>query len=365
MKKLFNLSLSLMATALVFASCSKSDDSDPGNQDKGSQAVMTIKFDNPETRAVGTPTNESTITEGTVMVFRTGSGILDGMQTFTSVTNPITVKITAGTRDVYVVANTGISFTSVQNVSDLKNFTSKYALSTISATGTSLPMSGSALSQNATTATVTTPATATVQLQYMCSKVNIAWNTTNLNPDLSTFTVTDAYIMNVPSVTDCFAFGTNNLTSYSTSFSTGLSSPASFSSGAYYPVSPYTNTYTAALELGTSNITTQNNGNNYFYIFENNVVASPTIVVIQGTATDTGTGITTTYYYPIVINGTQNTASGDGTATVVRGQSYLVTATIKGFGNTNPYEPITNAAMNVTIIPASWSPVININETFN
>lgn len=363
MKNLINLSLSLIATALVFASCSKSDDLGAENQDKGAEAMMTIKFDNPASRAVGTPTNESTITEGTVMVFRTGSGILDGMQTFTSVTNPVQVKITAGTRDVYVVANTGVSFASVQNVSDLKNFTTKYALSAISATGTSLPMSGSALSQNATAATTANHATATVTLQYMCSKVNIAWNTANLNPDMTSFVVTDAYIMNVPSVTDCFAFGTDNLTQYSTAFSTGISTPASFSSGAYYPVSPLTNTYTAALELGTSNVSTTNNGNNFFYVFENNFTLSPTIVVIQGTVTNNG--VATTYYYPIVINGTQNTSSGDGTATVKRGQRYLVTATIKGFGNTNPYEPITNAVMDVTIVPASWSPVININETFN
>lgn len=363
MKKIINLSLSLMVAALALASCSKSDDLGIENQDKGAEAVMTIKFNNPATRAIGTPTGESTITEGTIMVFRTESGILDGMITFNDITNPIQVKITAGTRDVYVVANTGISFASIQNVSDLKNFTTKYALSTISATGTNLPMSGSALSQNATAATMATPATATVTLQYMCSKVNIAWDTTNLNTSMTSFVVKDAYIMNVPSFTDCFAFGADNLTQYSTAFSTGVSTPASFSSGSYYPASPYTNTYSAALELGTSNVTTANNGKNFFYIFENKIALNPTIVVIQGTVTDAG--LATTYYYPIVINGTQNTSSGDGTATIVRGQSYLVTATIKGFGNTNPYSPITNAAMNVTITPASWSPVININETFN
>lgn len=363
MKKLINLSLSLIATVLVLTSCNKSDNSGTETQDKGAEAEMTIKFDNSQTRGVGTPTNESVITEGTVLVFRTGSGILDGMQTFTDITNPIRVKITAGTRDVYVVANTGINFAPVQNVSDLKNFASKYSLAAISATGADLPMSGSALSQNATSATIASPATATVTLQYMCSKVNIAWNTTNLNPDMTTFVVTDAYVMNVPSVTDCFAFGTDNLTKYSTAFSTGVTNHASFTSGAYYPASPFTNTYTANLELGSSNVTSTNNGNNFFYIFEDNVVASPTIVVIQGTVTNNS--VTTTYYYPIVINGSQNTNSGDGTATVIRGQSYLVTATIKGFGNTNPYEPITNAAMDITIIPASWSPVININETFN
>lgn len=354
---------SMVAAALLFASCNRSsNETTPNKDDKGAPALMTIKFDNTtSSKAVGTPVDESVIDQGTILVFRNGSGILDGMATFTSVANPVQVNITAGTRDVYVVANTGIDFSSVQNVSDLEDFANKYSLSAISATGTKLPMSGKALSQNATTATMTSPASATVNLQFMCSKVNIAWTVTP-NPDLTSFTATAAYILNVPSVTDCFSTGTNNLTKYSTAFSTGLASFASFSSSAYYPVSPtYTNTHLAALNL--TDVTATGNGGNFFYVFENNVQASPTIVVIQGTVTDNG--VTTTYYYPIVINGAQNTTSGDGTASIVRGQSYLVTATIKGFGNTDPYEPITNALLDVTIVPATWSPVININQTFN
>lgn len=362
MKNFFNLPLSLLATTLVLASCSKNDNIVPDNQDEGSKAMMTINFENTKTRAVGTPTNESVISQGTIFVFRTGTGILDGMATFTSVANPVQVRITAGTRDVYVVANTGIDYSSIQNVSGLKNFATKYALSAISPVGASLPMSGSALSQNASSATLTTPASVTVNLQYICSKVNIKWDIASLDPSMNTFTVTGAYVMNVPSSSDAFAFDTDNLTQYSTDFSTGLSSFASFSTSAYYPGAPYTNTHLASLNL--TDLTATGNGGNYFYILENNVVSlKPTIVVIQGTVSDNG--VLTTYYYPIVINGLQNTNSGDHTAKVVRGQSYLVTAKIKGFGNTDPYEPITNAAMDVTIVAASWPAVINIDQTFN
>lgn len=329
---------------------------------KGNQALMTINFDNAKTRSVGVPSGESTITEGTILVFRTGTGILDGMVTFNSVTSPVQVKVTAGTRDVYVVANTSIDFSTVQNVSDLQNFTNKYALSSIAASGTSLPMSGEVLAQNASNASVQAPANITVTLQYICSKVNIAWDITSLNAAMSTFAVTGAYVMNVPALTDAFAFGTDNLTKYSTAFLTGINNFAPFTSGAFYPNTPYTNSHLADLNL--TDWTPNGNGNNYFYIFENNPSTSlkPTIVVIQGTATDGG--VATTYYYPIVINGLQNTSGGNNTGTVIRGQSYVVKATIKGFGNTNPYEPITNAAMDVTIIPASWPAVININQTF-
>lgn len=362
MKNFFNLPLSLLAATLALASCSKTDDAIAENQDKGNQALMTINFENTKTRAVGIPTGEATINEGTILVFRTGSGILDGMSTFNNVTSAVSVKITAGTRDVYVVANTNLDFSTVQNVADLKNFTNKYALSTISSVGTSLPMSGQSLAQNASNASVQTPANITVTLQYMCSKINIAWDVTSLNPSMSTFTVTGAYVMNVPSLTDAFAFGTDNLTKYSTAFLTGINDFSSFTSGAFYPNTPYTNSHLSDLNL--TDWTANGNGNNYFYVLENNpsVSLKPTIVVIQGTVNDGG--VATTYYYPIVINGLQNTNSGNSTGTVIRGQSYLVKATIKGFGNTNPYEPITNAAMDVTIIPASWPAVININQTF-
>lgn len=358
MKKLINLSLSLMATALVLASCNKSDDIAPENPAAGAEATMTIKFDNPDTRAVGAPTNENEITEGTIMVFRSTSGILDGYATFTSITNPINVKITAGTRDVYVVTNTGLDFSSVQNVTDLKDMTDKYSLSSISETGTSLPMSGTALTQDASTATTASPKAVSVTMQYMCAKVKIAWDLASLDPGLASFVVIGAYVMNVPTSTDCFAFGSDNLTTYVDTLGTGLSNHATFSASSYYPKTPLVNVFVDSLNLPSP---TTNIGTNFFYVFENKLPASPTIVVIQGTVTDQG--VTTTYYYPIVINGTQNTSSGDGSATVLHGKYYTVTATIKGFGNTDPYEPITNAAMDVTIIPAGWDPIL-INQTF-
>lgn len=358
MKTFINLSLSLMTTALVLASCNNSDEIASDISETGAEATMTILFDNPAARGVGTPTNESAITGGTVMVFRSGSGILDGMATFTSVAVPTRVKITAGIRDVYVVANTGLDFSAVQNVSDLTNMTAKYGLSSISQTGTSLPMSGTALAQDASVSTTVSPIAVTVAMQYMCAKVEIAWDRASLNPDMTSFVVTGAYVMNVPTATDCFAFGTDNLTTYVNTFGTGFSAFSSFTSGAYYPVIPYTNEFSNNLNLASP---AANSGNNFFYVFENKVAASPTIVVIEGTVTHLGQ--LTTYYYPIVINGTQNTASGDGSSTVVHGKRYTVTATIKGFGNTNPYAPIVNAAMDVTITPAIWTPVI-INQTF-
>lgn len=359
MKKLIKPILSLMAMVLVVTSCSESDDQkiDP---EVGASAQMIVKFDNPETRSSGTATNESVITSGTILVFRSSNGVLDGQATFTSIASPITVNITAGTRDVYVVANaTGTDFSKIINVADLKNMAAKYAYASINQTGANLPMSGVALNQNATAATVSNPTPVTVAMQYMVSKVTIQWLLSTTNTDIAGMTITDAYLLNVPASSDCFAFSPDDLTTYSRTYQYGRSSISGFS-GSYLPASPkYTNVRNAALDL-----TPVVSGGNFFYIFENNITASPTIVVIEGQLTDPNTSITTTYYYPIVINGAQNTSSGDGTATVVRGKYYTVTATINGFGNDDPYNPILPAAMSVTITAPTWTPVL-INQTFN
>lgn len=357
MKKYFYLSLAAIATTFMLASCSQSTPNVDLGEDKGAPALLTVKFDNPTiTRASGTPTGESNITSGTILVFRASTGVLDGMGTFTA-TGVTNVKITAGQRDVYVVANTGLDFSTIANVSQLENLTNKYALTSISATGTALPMSGkTATTVDASAATVASPAQATVTLNYMCSRVKINWDITNLNTSMAGFSVTKVYMMNVPISTDCFATAPDDLTTYTTGFATGLVNPSNFSTGVYYPVFPLTNTYNTALELdpaGTS-------GDNFFYIFENSNADSPTIVVVEGKVG------TTTYYYPIVINGTQNDTggSGDNTATVVRGKDYSVKAIIKGFGNEDPYDPIIKAALDVTIVAPSWSPVLTIDQTF-
>lgn len=238
MKNFFNLTLSLFATTLFLSSCNKNDNINTENQDKGNCAVMTINFDNTITRTVGVPTSEVTITEGTILVFRMGSDILDDMVTFNRVVSPVHVKITVGNRDVYVVSNTGINLSSVQNVSDLKTFTNKYSLSSIAAAVTSILMSGEAIAQNASNAGVQASTNVKVTLEYIYSKVNIAWNITSLNADMSSLAVMGTYVMSVPSLTDAFGFGADKLAQYSIAFLTGVSNLASFASVTHTSPSP-------------------------------------------------------------------------------------------------------------------------------
>lgn len=360
MKKLIYYSLAFIALIFVSASCSQSDSNGPSGENSGAPAVMTIKFEQPMTRTVGAPVyaNESAITKGMVFVFNSSTGFVDGTATFTSVANPVSVPITAGVRDVYVVANADpANFSTVAQVSDLYNIINKCTFASM--TGTNLPMSGYVKAVQATSATVASPATATVPLNFVCARVTVQWDLSQLPTYMAGFTVTDAYLLNVKASSDYFSSAsTVALTSNVSDYLYGKASIQGFT-GTYLPALTYTNTYNVGLDL--TDVTTNGNNNNYFYVTENGVIASPTLVVIEGTFTENS--VTTTYYYPIVINGSQN-SGGNNSSAVSRGNAYNVKAIIKGFGGVDPYQPITNANLDVTIITATWTPQ-TITQTFN
>lgn len=360
MKKLIYYSLAFIALIFVSASCSQSDSNGPSGENSGAPAVMTIKFEQPMTRTVGAPVyaDESAIVKGMVFVFNSSTGFLDGTATFTDIANPVTVSITAGVRDVYVVANADpADFSTVAQVSDLHDITNKCTFASM--TGTNLPMSGSKLAVQATNATIAAPASATVALNFVCARVTIQWDLSQLPAFMAGFTVTDAYLLNVKASSDYFSSAsTVALTSNVSAYLYGKASIQGFT-GTYLPALTYTNTYNAGLDL--TDVTTNGNNKNYFYVTENSVVASPTLVVVEGTFTENN--VTTTYYYPIVINGNLN-SGGNNSSAVSRGNAYNVKAIIKGFGNVDPYDPIVNANLDVTITTATWTPQ-TITQTFN
>lgn len=354
-------------------SCSKSDDgSNSEIPEVGTPAMLRVDLksiiDN-STRATGNPTriNESFIGLGTIMVFKAGAGnnILDGYANFnftTGVTS-VLVPITAGPRDIYVVANNTLSdFHNVTQVSDLYNLTSKLDLN--SQNGDHLAMSGFTLGVNASAATVASPATASVNLSFVPSRVSIDWDLSQLPPVMAGFVVTRAYLLNVKSMSDWFSPASNiSLTQHVNSFFNGLGDTFAFS-GSYLPVPPATNAFNPILQM--NDVTTEKGfANNYFYILENSSTF-PTIVVIEGLLGGN------TYYYPIVINGDLNGTGpggsingGDKSSTVTRGNIYNVRAIIKGFGTTDPYAPLSPAALDVTITTASWNPIVVIDQEFN
>lgn len=338
-------------TLLIFYACQNNIGEDTRDNERPS--FLKIVFDDPITRGVGTPTGESQIIEGTAMAFNSLTGALVAKKAFSSVANPLVLNVWQGTYDVYVVANTNMSFTGVTNVSQLKNYTTKYALASINSTGANLPMSGKTLNINATTATVSNPASAVVQLHFLCAKVAINWSLNTSNTTMNGFSVGKIYLLNSPSVTDYFTFGSDNLTSYSSGFNTGMSNFSTFSTGTYYPQNPYTNTFLSALLVSPAG---GQSGNNFFYVFENKS-NYPVTAVVEGTITNTNVtpNITTTYYYPVVINGTDVTG-GNGTATVLSGVNYTVNMVISGPGNSNPYNPITPASVTITITAPTWTP---------
>lgn len=370
MKKLF---LSIAAISCMFlASCNQSDDVTEVTE-PGTPALLKVTLaSDAATKASGAPVanDESKIGQGIILVFR-GTGlnpVIDGKATFdfsTAAIAPVSVNITAGaSRHVYVIANISnpADFNNVTRVSDLYNLAGKYQL-TAMRTGTNLGMSGFVENIDASNATTGSPAVATVPLRFLGSRVHIDWDLSQLPGNMAGFSITGAYLLNVKSQSDYFSAPNTYLTANVNSFLRGKNDISTFS-GSYLPVAPATNTYDAALMV--ANLSADKGfANNYFYVLENNST-SPTIVGLEGKIGSD------TYYYPIVINGDQNgsgtggsTNAGDKSLVVQRGNIYNVKAIIKGFGNNDPYAPLSKGAINVTITPATWNPVIQIDQEFN
>lgn len=355
---------------LALMSCKKDIDSsvDNGGGEKGSITVTLKGNDSPSnssTKVSGSPTvsTENAVKKGMIFVFR-GSGAnpaLDGKATFdftgTSI-SAVTVPITKGVRQVYAVANIDpANFTTINNLSDLFTITNKLTLTAFRADG-ALAMSGFVNDVDLTTAT-----TVTVPLNFIGSRIHVDWDLTNLSPGLAgNVIITGASILNAKTASNYFAVPITSSTYYSltkdlNSYAQGYAStlPASFT-GSYLPTGVgVTNDYDAVLGVAPGD---KGFAANYSYIFENNS-PFPTIVTFYGTHNGT------TYYWPIVINGALNTSSGDGTASVTRGNIYNVKANIKGLGHTDPYAPLSPGTISVTITTASWNPVLIINQDFN
>lgn len=369
MKKIYFWAIAL--SGLLLASCNKEeavkDDSAPGNP-----AVMQIRMTgDANTKAtLPNPLDESKIAKGMVFVFR-GTGlnpVLDGKASFdfsTAPANPVSVNITAGpNRHVYVVANIANAndFNGITKLSDLYNLTNKYQL-TAMRTNTNLGMSGFVSNIDATAATTATPVGVVVPLRFLGSQVHMDWDITAAQLTYPGFTITGAYLLNVKSQSDYFAAPGTYLTANVNTYLRGKNNISTFT-GSYLPVSPATNTYDAALAM--ANLATDKGFlANSFYVLENNSPA-PTIVVLEGTYNST------VYYYPIVINGDQNGSGlggivnpGDKSSTVSRSNIYHVKAYISGLGNNDPYDPLVKGSLNVTIVTATWNPVILIDQEFN
>lgn len=342
-----------------------------------------------KSRASGAPViiDEQKIKKGIVLVYKPSSGgqkVLDGYATFdfTSTTGPYTqsVHITKGIREVYVVANVPNAIINELKVKpnppgvfylinrlSLKDFYNPFAL----------PMSGYKLNVDCTAGTPTSPTTATVQMHFVGSRVHIDWDLAALPAEIaaSGLAIESVYLLNVKASSDVFnPTSMSSLTANEPNYLCGLADPTPFASGAMYPASSSTNTFSGTDPQLYMNDIVADKGfdNNYFYIFENassNTYTPdrPLIVVLQAKTTDG-----TKYYYPIVLNSTENgsgtsngTNPGDGSYGIVRGQIYNVKAIIKNFGNDNPYNEIKKGALTVTVNPATWVAVPQIDQEYN
>lgn len=319
------------------------------------------------------PPVEVTIKKGVIFVFKGQSAdpALDAKKNFDftgSAPQVTQINITRGIRQVYVVANVNqADFNMVNTLSDLQNLANKLSLSAFRADNTALPVSGFLLNVDATNSTTTSPLSITVPLNFIGSKVLVDWDLNQLNPGLVGLTIEGVAILNVHAKSEYIAtpngaYGYDPLTHRVYDYLQGVGSTATFT-GSYLPsvglAVPTTNSHDPLLWI---NATSKGFDNNYTYIFEN-MSQKPIIVAFKGSYD----GVT--YYWPIVINGSLNgiggNNAGDLTASVKRGIIYNVKAVIKGLGGEDPYAPINPGALDVSITPAAWRAVIQIDQEFN
>lgn len=360
--------LATMAT-LALVGCKK-EANPPAEPAQGAPAVIEIKLTGSDaTKAVGAPVvaTETAIKKGVILMFRAGvDPALDARVNFDftgSAVQPVRVVGTQGIRQIYVVANANpADFTQVFNLSDLMNITNKLSLAAFRADG-ALPMSGFVNNVDLMGFGQSNVKPITIQLDFIGARVHVDWDVTNIG--VTGMVISGAMILNTHAKSEYLASpngigGYNPLTHAKLDFLHGAGDVSSFT-GSHLPsvgLAGTTNNFDTELFIDLAN---KGFDNNYTYVFENGST-KPIIVTIKGTYN------AQVYYWPIVINGALNGAGGsnmgDGTAIVKRGMIYKVKAIIKGLGHDDPYAPIAPGVVDVTIVPAVWSPEILIDQEF-
>jgi hypothetical protein len=390
MNKFLYLFVALIA--IGFSSCSKDDQNLAQENNAPATLKLTIGGTGMNTRSLGTlPTGdggdaasgEGTINRLTVGVFNGENVDVISEPTFSagSTTGTLTASIaaTAGNRTVIVVANAPAGhFKGITTRTGFLNATVDLKVTTPSDAGTSaqvsndLPMVGYATTSGASPsitinlAASTTPTNAVVALTRLVSRISISSIKTAFDPagqyNNAKFVITDVFLYNA-ATTSVWGDATNS--SWVAGTTGGLSTGNPLTAG-YLPYLHESITNTANTDITNPC---------YFYTFANGN-SSPTKLIIKGKFDKDGDGTyeTDPIYYPIVINKAQagTYSSGttlyavDGTAeTILPNKRYLLTATIKGIGTTDPTANINPANISLTVSVEKWANDITQNVDFN
>lgn len=371
----------LPALALAFASCSNDDEGYPTTNFKGEPAVLTISLagenQDVNSKASGPEGSaESTVTDGIIYVFDGDGNVIKKAffksGDFTASPTTKTINTTTAAKSVSVLLNVGVSDSAslVTTPYDVPTKTQLNALTvqlaTTNGTGTAtqlnnkLYMSGESTGTFTFTGTPVPSASVDVTVSRIASRVKINWTFAPNSTYTNKIRLTGAVILNARSASKLFG---SPLYQTSGTYIQGITQSIfdGLTTTAYKPTA--NNIFNPTL-LSVSPFAVPQVLENYFYIFEN-ASTYPTIVAITADYNENGIDVGTNQkkYYPIVIN-RATTGNQTGLMTIVRNVQYVVSATVKGVGVDNPFEPVDPAVLNVKVIVAPWALTITANQTF-
>lgn len=366
---------------LAMSSCSKDEENLVVKSGEPATLTLTIKGSDLSTKATVLPSDLATAGESfdnkinniVVGVFRStgeelagyADAIGDVQVSEVTASNPRAfsipsgkeIKVTAGKRDIIVVANA-----STADINELKTATTKsdfmnkvLVLGDKEQSKDKLLMTGE--SDNVTVnkgdgnsfPIKVTRLVARVQLTGLKSSFISSYSNATLDID-------EIFLHNA-----LFGISVNNISPSSKILYTGWTYPSAPTSNYYSYLADFKTPQEPLYTLGasTSNVINQNH---YFYTFENQIDATTpdyttaTKLVISGTFYPNGKPGTSSYrvYYPIVVNKdvvseVDNTGKG-----ILRNYVYSISATIFRPGVADPNKPLDPASISLTITVANW-----------
>lgn len=376
MKKNF-LFLVGIGVLLAMSSCSKDEENLVVKSGEPATLSLNIKGSTVGTRVGGTLIGENAdnnIGNIAVGVFRDDGDALDGLadaienvsvSEVTPATTPRSfsipagseIKVTAGIRDIIVVANA-----SAADIAELKTATTKdiflkkvLVLADKNQDKAKLLMTGLKEDVNVTKGN---PNSISLEVTRLVARVQLVSLKSSFTNSYS------SAVLNVDRI-----FLHNAL--FNCPVDVSVPNPKSFYTGWDAAPTPYDETYDVNLKDVTTYSLTGNpttsylTSNHYFYTFPNGLSdpAKATKLVISGTYYPNGILGTSYYvYYPIVVNGdaiSGNTHTGIG---LERNYVYSISAIIFRPGVLDPDKPLDPASISLTITVTDWNNITQSND---
>jgi hypothetical protein len=377
--------LALVASALM-ASCRKGD---AGSNELQETARLNIRISVPEnTRGAASTAPTDAVSNFTVFVTNQSDVIQwDG---HSGTNQPLEVQVTTAAKHVYVVANAGDLRTVIgKSKAALDSYIANLNGSETGASGvagkqtSSRWSTGDAVVSNFSQNGGVFEATANVPLTFIAARITLKITTsgemaTSYNADSGSdgsLKLTDVVVLNARG--ESKLFGTSLIpTSYSANrkYFEGLADDTSVNGGEGFFYYPATADHTVVSTEGflkdaitATNATELASQTYYYYVFQNDATDAdqfPTIITIRGTYD--GKPI----YFPVHLASYEQFTGTLDHNPVLRGKSYNITVNLKGNpliaggeglgetgGTDDPTEPIVNANVEVTVVPATWTPV--------